>query len=324
VNDCKTNNSEKPDTMKQKILFLSLIIFSFFLSFTACKKESSPSNIVDNSTEAAVQSGDQLNFSSETDAVANDADIALETTSYFSGRVDQTQSLICDASITLDTMSNPRKITITYNGTNCFGNRTRTGAIVIYMAAGVRWKNAGASIAIAFQNLKITRASDNKSITINGVHTITNVSGGLLINLATLGTITHTITSSGMTVKFDDGTQRAWQVAKQRVFSYNNGGIITTTGTHTEGSNTNISEWGSNRFGHTFSSAIVEPLVVRQDCNFRIVSGKIRHTAPAILATATFGLDVNGAPTPCPGSGHYYLKVEWTGLNGSHSAMLPY
>ncbi|MBK5272565.1 MAG: hypothetical protein JJE22_16300, partial [Bacteroidia bacterium] len=176
-----------------------------------------------------------------------------------------------------------------------------------------------------YQNLKITRVSDNKSMTINGVHNITNVSGGLLINLPTLGTITHAITSNGISVKFDDGSERTWQVARQRVFSYNNGVIITTTGTHTEGNETHISEWGTNRLGHAFTSSVLEPLVVRQDCNFRLVSGKIKHTAPPITATATFGLDANGAPTSCPGSGHYYFKIEWTGLNGnSHSAILPY
>ena len=309
--------------MKQKFLFLSFIIFSFLLSFTACKKnETIP---VDNTDEVTAQSDDQFSFSSETDAVANDADLALETNSYFANRSEQVMSVICDATITADTLSNPRTITITYNGANCRGNRTRTGVVVLSMAAGVHWKNAGAAITVTYQNLKITRMADNKSITINGAHTITNVSGGLLFNLATLGTITHTITSSGMSVKFNDESQRTWQVAKQRVFSYQNGAVITTTGIHSEGNATNIAEWGTNRFGHAFSSAIIEPLVVRQDCDFRLVSGKIKHTAHAIVATATFGLDVHGIPTTCPGAGHYYFKVEWMGINGnSHSFILPY
>ncbi|MBK5269403.1 MAG: hypothetical protein JJE22_00185, partial [Bacteroidia bacterium] len=143
--------------MKRTPLFFSLIIFSFVLSFTACKKDSSSSDNIDNTSEISIQSDDQLSFSSETDAVANDADIALETTSYFSGRVDGTQSIICDATVAVDTTSNPRTITITYNGTNCFGNRTRTGVVVFSMEAGVHWKNAGATITVTYQNLKITR-----------------------------------------------------------------------------------------------------------------------------------------------------------------------
>ncbi len=309
--------------MKKKILLLSTTILFSIAIFTACKKETGPST--DNATEASLQSDDQARFSSEVDAVANDADLAMESSSNFSGRYEQVQTLICDATLVYDSVSNPRKITITYNGTNCWGDRTRTGVVVLSMAQGVHWKDAGAVLTVNFQNLKITRVSDSKSITINGTQTFTNVSGGLLIYLPTLGTITHTITSSNMSVTFDDNTQRTWQVAKQRVFTYNSGVVITTTGTHTDGNTTGIAEWGVNRFGHVFTSSTVQPLVIRQDCNFRLVSGEVKHTTPLVTATATFGLDANGSPTSCPGSGHYYFKVVWTGANGnSIIVIMPY
>jgi len=305
-----------PLNMKKKIL-LSLASSLFLVAiFTACKKDTGAST--DNTAEASMQSDDQARVSSEVDAVANDADAALETSTTFSGRYSQGQlNVICDATLVYDSVSNPRTITITYNGSNCWGSRTRSGAVVISMAQGVHWKNPGASITITFQNLKITRVSDNKSITLNGSQTYTNVSGGLLINLPALGTITHTITSSNMSITFDDNSQRTWQVAKQRVFSYNNGVVITTTGTHADGTVTGIAEWGLNRFGHAFASSIVAPLVIRQDCSFRLVSGEVKHTTPLVTATATFGLDAAGDPTSCPGTGHYYFKVVWTGANGN-------
>jgi hypothetical protein len=193
------------------------------------------------------------------------------------------------------------------------------------MAQGVQWKNAGAAVTVTFQNLKITRVRDNKSITINGSKTYTNVSGGLLINLPTLGSITHAITSTGLSITFDNGSQRSWQVSKQRVFTYSGGGVVTTTGTHTDGNNTGIAEWGTNRFGATFATSIVEPLVVRQDCSFRLTSGKVKHTTPTVTATATFGLNANGEPTTCPGLGTYYFKVIWTGANGNSITVIsPY
>jgi hypothetical protein len=105
----------------------------------------------------------------------------------------------------------------------------------VSMAQGVQWKNAGAAVTITFQNVKITRLRDNKSVTINGAQTYTNVSGGLLANLPILNSITHRIHSSNLSLSFNDGTQRNWQVDKQRVFTYNNGAVITTTGLHTEG-----------------------------------------------------------------------------------------
>ena len=310
--------------MKKKTLLLSAAVLFLVAAFTACKKETSPSN--NNTEEASVQSDDQARFSSEMEATANDADAALETSSSFSGRYNQVQTpIICDASLVYDSVSNPRTITITYNGSNCWGSRTRTGTIILSMAQGIHWKDAGAAITITFQNLKITRVSDNKSITLNGSETYTNVSGGLLFNLPNLTSITHTITSSNMSVTFEDNTQRTWQVAKQRVFTYNSGVVITTTGTHTDGATTNIAEWGTNRFGHAFASSTVQPLVIRQDCSFRLVSGEVKHTTPLITATATFGLDANGVPTSCPGTGHYYFKVIWTGANGnSLTVIMPY
>lgn len=309
--------------MKPRILSLVISILSISILFTACKKEGSDSQ--DYSAETAAHSDDQSRFSTEVDAVANDANLALEVTPAFSGRGGEIQALICDADITVDTLANPRTITITYNGTNCLGNRTRTGVIVLSMAQGVRWKNAGAALSVSYQNFKVTRVSDNKSITINGSQTYTNVSGGLLINLPVLGTITHTITSTNMSVTFDNGSQRTWQVARQRVFTYNNGVDITVTGTQTDGAVTGIAEWGTNRFGRSFITAITQPLVLKQNCSFRVGSGKVVHTTPMYNIAATFGLDANGNATSCPGTGYYYMKLEWTGPGGNtQTAVLPY
>lgn len=310
--------------MKARLLSLTALVLSLSLLFTACQKEKG-SDETDYTAESSTHSDDQNRFSNEVDAVANDVNTQLEVTSGFSGRPDNVQSFICDATVVVDTLSNPRTITITYNGTNCLGNRTRTGVVIVSMAQGVRWKNAGAVLNVTYQNLRITRLSDNKSITINGTQSYTNVSGGLLINLPVLATITHTITSSNMSVTFDDGSQRTWQVARKRVFTYSAGIVITVTGTHAEGGATNIAEWGTNRFGSTFTTAISEPLVFRQDCSFRLTSGKVTHVTNHFNASATFGLNVTGIPTSCPGAGVYYMKIIWTGPLGiPHTAILPY
>jgi hypothetical protein len=307
--------------MINRIISLSALFFATTIFMVSCKKDNNSSN-ADYTTETATHSDDQSRFSGELDAVANDADATLETTAGFTGRLD---NLICDATVVVDTIANPRTITITYNGSNCLGTHTRTGVVVISMVQGVRWKNAGAVLNVNIQNLKITRTSDNKSITINGTHTYTNVSGGLLLNLPVLGTITHTITSNGMSVTFDNGTQRTWQVARQRTFTFNNGVVITTTGTHTEGAVTGITEWGTNRFGHAFTTAIVQPIVNRQDCSFRIGAGKLSHATSLYTANATFGLDAAGNATSCPGLGNYYMKLEWTRPAGNtHTSLIPY
>ena len=311
--------------MKKSLLYLAVFTLSLPVIFTACKKNSSEAN-ADNNTQVTVQTDDQSRVFEETGAISNDVNLTLEaSSSTITGREMNTQSLICDATVGVDTVSNPRKITITYNGANCLGNRSRTGVVVISIAAGVRWKNAGAAISLTYQNLKITRLNDNKSITINGTHTITNVSGGLLVNLANLQSITHTIISSNMSVTFDDGTQRTWQVARQHVFTYNNGIVLSIRGTHTDGVTTGIEEWGTTRFGSIFTSSTREPMVIRQDCSFRLVSGTIKHQTVLGTTTAVFGLNASGIATSCPGSGSYYFKADWLGLNGkTFTIILPY
>ncbi len=318
--------------MKTKItLFLATALF-FVASFTACKKEENNSKNDDSTdTEVAVQSNDQSRFSSEIDAAVNDADFSMENSAGFTSRISQGQSLlldsVCDANVAVDVASDPKTITITYNGGNCLGTRTRTGSVVIAMAQGVKWSDPGAQVTLTFHDLKITRVSDNKSITINGTQTYRNVSGGLLINLLSLGTITHSITSSDMSITFDDGTQRTWNVAKQRVYTFAGANVsVTVSGTHTDGTVTNIAEWGTNRLGHAFTSSTVQPVVIRSDCDWRIVSGEIKHTLPHVSADATFGLDSSGNPTSCPGpGGHYYFKIVYTGSGGnSITLIMPY
>lgn len=309
--------------MQMKLRLLSITAFTILITFSACKKENDPEKEMD-ATELKMHSEDQANVSAEMDAVTSEVNVAIESDGSFTGRSQNTQS-ICGADAVADTMNNPWKISITYNGNNCAGTHHRTGVVVLSMPAGARWKNAGTVLTVTYQNLKIKRLSDNKSLTINGSHTITNVTGGLLINLPTLTNITHDIRSSGMSIKFDDNSVRTWQVARRRVFTYNNRLAITITGTHTEGTHTNVAEWGTTRFGGPFVSSISQPLVIKQDCNFRLVSGQVQHKRMAADVTATFGLNAAGIPAPCPGANPYYYKLEWTGAGGnSNSVILPY
>lgn len=310
--------------MQINFRLLPVLTLAVFTTFTACKKDAKPST--DSTTEMATHADDQNQVSGQIDAVANDASLAIESSATYSGaRVQNPPFIVCDATLTLDSTSNPRKATITYLGTSCNGSYKRTGTVVVSMPANVQWKNAGATITVTYQNLKVTRLSDNKSVTINGSHTITNVSGGLLFNLPTLQSITHTVSSSGMSITFDDGSQRTWQVATRRVFTYsNNSVVLTITGNNSIGNVDGIAEWGTNRFGHDFMTTITQPLVIRSDCNFRLTAGQVTHSGFG-TATATFGLDASGNPTTCPGAGHYYFKLTWAGPNGaSASAILPY
>lgn len=310
----------------KKIIILSMgMLLSTSLLFTACKKNKTVDPMED-ATESQVQSDDQASVAAQTDEVSTDASTIVENVIAVSGNGPQTFfPNPCNATITYDTLNAAKTITITYNGVNCVGNFSRTGVVTISIPAGVQWKNAGAQLTITTTNLKITRMRDQKSITINGSEVITNVTGGLLRNLASVGTITHSISSPGITIAFDNGTQRSWQIAKQRVFTYNNGIVITTTGTHTDGTTTGISEWGTNRFGNAFVTQIVDPMVIRQDCNFRLTGGHVRHSRLVRTVDVSFGLDASGNPTGCPGANPYYMKITWVNALGTTvTLILPY
>ncbi len=119
-----------------------------------------------------------------------------------------------------------------------------------------------------------------------------------------------------MSVTFDNGAQRTWQVARQRTFTYNNGIVISVTGIAPAAVGVGVADWGTNRFGRDFKTAILQPLVARQDCDFRLVSGQVQHTGFFVTSTTTFGLDATGnAVTSCP-IGPYYLKIVWVAVNG--------
>lgn len=307
--------------MKQKnFLVYSLALF-LSISFIACKKDKTAEGT---NTEIATHSDDQSVFSAEVDAVTSDASAALEAASVLSARQMGFDTVrVCGGYITWNFESNPMVATITYDGNNCEGSRKKSGTVTVSIPQGTQWKNAGAVVTVTYKNVKITRLRDQKSIVINGVETYTNVSGGLLVKLQAQQPIIHTVESDGLSLTFDNADQRLWKVAKKRTFTYNSGIVLSVSGNHTEGGVENIAEWGTNRFGMAFTTATIEPLVFTQQCNFRLVSGTVKHTVQNVFATATFGLDASGNPANCPSD--FYYKLTYTGPNGnSVSFILPY
>lgn len=324
--------------MKTKNFFrLTILAATFSTVLLGCKKDNTGSSdgTATSVTNIQTSSEDITMVSNESSAVTDDAIAALNGNVSIAGtigRTDGTEGIkipVCDATITYDTTSTTKTITIVYNGSNCSGNRTRTGTVTIAVPKGQHWKKAGSSVEITIDNLKITRVKDGKTIVINGSKTITNTSGGLLQDLATTPSIVHDVTAS-LSITFASGLTRDWQISKQRVFTYDNGIVETVTGTHSDGTNTNIAIWGTNRFGVTFTNMITSPRVFAQSCDFNLISGQdsiIR--SDKISSVITYGLDASGNPaTACPvsGGGFYYAKLVWTnGNNGKvYTYIFPY
>jgi hypothetical protein len=330
--------------MKTTTFYSLLFVVAFTGMLSSCKKSNSNSSNPSSTTDLQTNSDDETRVSTETDAAFDDVNTAMALQFNVTGAATGRQIMhtvldgpgsgdstaICDAVISLDTANGDRQITITYNGTNCALDRTRSGSVVITWPEGQLWRNAGAVVTVQFNNLAITRLSDNKTITLNGTHTYTNVSGGSLITLPNQpGTsITHTITSSNMKITFDNGAQRTWNVARQRVFTYNGGYIITTTGMQTVDSTTGISEWGTDRFGMAFQVAILEPRVITESCSWQMTAGQVALSNSVGTTTITYGLNATGGVAgSCPvGGATYYFQLSWTAaVSGkTYTFILPY
>jgi hypothetical protein len=324
--------------MKKTMYPLSALILSAAILFTGCKKEDTPAESGVDYTAAiakiATHADDHARFAEDMDLVDNDVNLFVEGMPAFGGFVGGTNTssvLPCDATTTIDTTNNVRTLTVTYNGNICAPNQrfTRTGSIVISAPMRNHFRDSGAVMSVTMNNLQITRLADTTTMTINGSKSITNVTGGSLMNIANLGTIIHEMRtgSSGITVTFPDGTSRNWNVARRRAYTFTTGVVITTTGLHTIGTTAGVSEWGTDRYGNTFQTSIDQPLVNRQDCDFRLVSGQVTNQNANATAVVTFGLDSTGVPTSCPSGprGHYYMKIVVTAANGTTNTVIrPY
>jgi hypothetical protein len=144
--------------------------------------------------------------------------------------------------------------------------------------------------------------------------------------LSTINTVKHTLLTEDLDLTFDNGKEWSWKTARQRVYKLDNGIVVTTTGLQPMGMFEEVADWGNNRFGTPFITPILIPLITRQDCNFRIVQGKIEiNLTDKLYATAKMGLDQSGSPATCPGTNNYYLELKWRDPQGqARIAILPY
>lgn len=310
--------------MKSFRIVLSLFTLVLSIAVTSCDRNK-PGTI--DSTEEQ-HSKDVDRMKAESDQVVSDAESVMSETSL--GRIaggNGTAGTLCGASV--DTSQIAQKIiTITYDGTTLCNGFVRTGTITLHLVNGTHWRNAGAVMEITHTNYTVVRQSDNKSLTFNGVKYVTNVSGFSWTN----PTRQYKERATGLTLTFDNGSQREWSLARNwniTITSFSPIGIsYVISGDSTVNGVANVMAWGSNRFGTTFSNSTPVPITTTygvNGCGFtRPLSGQIVHdlTGKGTL-TATFGVDINGDPVS---SGCAYgYKLDWEGVNGNTaSAVKPY
>ncbi len=310
--------------MKTAIKIASFALVVAGLALTSCKKKETaptPANPTeaDESGTFAQHSADVNTTNNSTDMSMDDAENVLVSSSIGGHRM-ASYAGICNAIVDTSQITSLKKIVITYTGTSCDGLRDRSGSITIQLTTGVKWKDVGSVITITYTNFKVITLSNGKSNTLNGVHTITNVTGGIVAHIGITpnpSTIIRKIRANNMSVTFDDGTVRNWSAARKRTWT---GSAGIASGLTIEGDTTlsgvpNTEVWGTNRAGNPFTTVMTVPLVVNSTCGwFNPTSGKKTHTFNNRVSTITFGTDASGnvVTTGCP---NHYI-INWTSLSG--------
>ncbi|MFN5710874.1 MAG: hypothetical protein ACK46S_02495 [Bacteroidota bacterium] len=310
----------------KRIQLLILMCFIGASIISSCKKKEETVVLEENLKQFNEDAND---IKSESDNINNDINSSIDNTS-IGGRTSASYSSeLCG--VTIDSSQIANKILFyNFDGiTPCFSpSRTRSGQIKVQLVNGNKWKNAGSVLKFTFINFKVTKLSNNKSITFNGEKTLKNVNG---INWLTflLGTSNFTFQerSLNLQVAFSDGTQASWNSARITTWEYIQAnatpGIpyayvkFTSNGDTLVNNTPNTDSWGLNRNGQPFVTNYVSPWVSNSYCGFwRPTMGSLKHNVAGVYnLTLDLGVDQNGNASSLTCA--YGYKVGWTPISGT-------
>ena len=291
---------------------------------TSCKKDKAEEIDTDETSEQVINASDERTMSSEMEDSEDEANRLLLNHPHFRGLgwmgTITGMHYPCNAVIDSSLKSKGR-LTITFNGNTCDNKRSRSGSISLQLPYDsmtnivTPWSAAGCVLTVTFTNFKVTRLSNNKSIVVNGTKYITNVNGGLVDDAASFSSpIVYRVTGT-MQVTFDDGTVRSWSIDRSRTITRSNSvTTVSISGNASQNGISNVSIWGVNRNGNTFTVSIPTPIVANSTCNYQPISGVRVHIGVVRDLTVTFGVDQSGNPVS---SGCAYgYRLDWVNKRG--------
>lgn len=321
----------------KRFLMKSAVAVAFFaFVITGCKKDNAvnPDKTEETTASSAKTSAnDQTNVDQQTNESVDDVNKVLND------NTNTRAELPCNVTIDSAALMTQGLIKLTYHGLSCDLQRNRTGVISIQLPFDksinkpIRWTAQGANVVITYDNFKVTRVADNKSVTFNGKLTATNVTGGGALSVILLQkTVTHDL-RGGLTITFDDGTTRQWAVARTRSYKPTLATIVCEDSGDTVINGKQVSYWGKNRANEEFSVAITQSIATEiytlNLCRlYKPYQGvvELNTTASAATvksATITYGVDANGTQVTgaaCP----FGYKLNWTDANGAQQLIIRY
>ena len=282
--------------MKRIILALTICLsIGTIFTLNSCKKAAPAAK--DDSTSAE----DANNVSNALNSTNDDATNAAGTNASISGKTAGFE-VLCGVLVTVDSVNGV--LTLTYSGNDCNSVVKRQGTVTVTLlgyAIGARWKSAGATMQIVYNNLVITNVATGASFTLSGTHYLTNVNGGFaykVLDGTATGPVIHKHVSDNFTVTFANGTQKTWSVRRTRTFDGTAGlGVktITLAGDTTVNGDNHVEIWGTNRNGDVFESALIRPIISNSTCGYyHPVSGEYTHFVANRSIDILFGVDANG------------------------------
>lgn len=315
--------------MKKYIHLLLLASFAFMMN--ACRKNEIPEKPeLDNEF---LQNNEDNRFQrDEADQVDNDINEALKDIPGF-GKTAGAPAASPLCGVTIDSSQIALKILFfNFDGvTPCFSpSRTRAGQIKVQLTSGANWSSQGAVLTLTYTNFKITRLSDNKWVTFNGIKTLSNVNGHDWLGLLA-GTASHVYKERAynVDVDFSGGASAVWNSARMTNWSYDPASPVgpnyyfECTGDTTINGISNVDMWGVNRFGNNFVTYYVSPWQSNFYCGFwRPVSGTIVHAVNNKQFQLDLGVDQSGNPSTLNCA--YGYKITWTINGNSYSRIISY
>jgi hypothetical protein len=303
--------------MKRSIYYsLLMLCLSTFL-FIGCKKEKQDDPLVNDLAAERVNAADESEVQGEVDQAADDANAAINNFGHMSGRY-AAGGPVCGATVVPD--SAQKMVMITFDDSTACNGKKRSGTIKVQLTGALKWKDQDALITITFINYKVTRLSDNKSLTLNGSKSVKNLSGGLVWKDTS---VVHRIRAVDLLLTFDDGTTRKWSLARK--ITFHRAGMarhIKVEGDTTIGGTMGTVMWGTTRHNHTFINSLSTPIRATHFCGWhRPIDGVREHSGGKSFKT-TFGLDANG--NKVSGNCATHFKIEMNTPNGPMSKLLPY
>jgi hypothetical protein len=247
---------------KRQSIFLGLIACCLVTTFVACKKEAK--NAATDVTAANDNTMAESNYNDANNMV--DASAALGTSFTFRTETGQNVARIEEvlgncATITVDTNSTPRKITIDFGPTDCTCPDLRKRRGKIFATWTGRYRDAGTVINISFDNYFV---NNNQ---IMGTHKTTNMG----VNNA--GNLVYKIEVDGSIKKANGGTI-TWVSTRQREWT---AGVSTPLNPMDDTYSITGSANGTTAAGAAYTINITQPLIRNMSC-YWFQSGKVELT----------------------------------------------